>query len=122
MPLNVFLCDDAAAYRMLVRTVLEEDGDVRVVGEAGDGAACIDQLPRVTPPDVILLDVDMPVLGGCGALPGLRTRAPDAHIVMLSTASPIDMQAECLRLGARAYIQKPMDVFALPGLLRAALA
>ncbi len=122
MALTVFLCDDAEGYRTLVRTVLEEDDDLRVVGEAADGGECIDKVPHGTAPDVILLDVNMPALGGRSAIPGLQARVPDAAIVMLSTAPAAEMEAECLRLGARAYIQKPMDVFSLPGLLRSALA
>jgi DNA-binding NarL/FixJ family response regulator len=121
MSLTVFLCDDAAPYRTLVRTVLEESTDLRVVGEACDGQDCIEKVPGAAP-DVILLDVNMPRLGGCAAISQLRERVPDAEIVMLSTSPAPQQEGECLRLGARAYLQKPHDVFSLPGLLRAALA
>jgi two-component system chemotaxis response regulator CheY len=119
--MNVFLCDDAKAYRSLVRTVLDEAEDLHVVGEACDGLDCIDKVGQADP-DVILLDVNMPRLDGSAAIPGLRDKVPGAQIVMLSTSPPAEQASECLRLGARAYIQKPRDVFALPGLLRDALS
>ncbi len=120
-PMNVFLCDDAKAYRSLVRTVLDEADDLNVVGEACDGLECIDKVGQADP-DVILLDVNMPRLDGSRAIPGLRDKVPDAQIVMLSTSPPAEQASECLRLGAHAYIQKPRDVFTLPGLLRDALS
>ncbi len=120
MGFKVFLCDDAESYRTLVRHVLESDG-FSVVGEACDGAECVERLAAAEP-DVVLLDLNMPRLDGCGAIPALRRKAPEAAIVMLWTAPAVEQQQECVRLGARAYIQKPRDAFSLPGLLRAALA
>ena len=119
MDRKVFLCDDAKAYRQLVRAVLDAS-PFHVVGEACDGLDCIDKVPAADP-DVILLDVNMPRLDGRGAIAELRKKAPDAAIVMLSTAPARDQEQACLRLGASAYIEKPRDVFALPGLLQNAL-
>ena len=120
MTLTVFLCDDAEAYRSLIRRVLEASSDLHVIGEACDGEQCIARVEHAAP-DVILLDVNMPRLDGCAAIPGLRDAAPDAAIVMLSTSPALEQESECLRLGARAYIQKPRDVFALPDLVSRAL-
>lgn len=120
MDLKVLLCDDAQPYRTLLRAVLEGAG-LRVVGEAVDGQDCLDRA-EAADPDVVLLDVNMPRLGGCEALPGLRERIPHASILMLSTSPAIDQEQECLRMGARAYIEKPRDIFELPGMIRAALA
>ena len=114
------LCDDAKAYRQLLRAVLDAS-PFEVVGEACDGQDCVDKVPAADP-DVILLDLNMPRLDGRRAIPLLRERAPDAKIVMLSTARAGDQERECLRLGAQAYIEKPRDVFSLPGLLQSALA
>ncbi len=117
---RAFLCDDADGYRELVRAVLEPEG-FEVVGEAADGQSCLDAVVAAAP-DLILLDVSMPRLDGCQALPGLRERTPGAKIVMLSTAPAADQAEECLRLGADAYVQKPVDLFELPALVRAAVA
>lgn len=118
MAWKVFLCDDDVGYRQLVRAVLESAG-VEVVGEGGDGVECIAKAPGAGA-DVILLDVNMPRLDGWATLPELQASAPDAHVVMLSTAPAGDVDPK--RLGATAFIEKPRDVFALPDLLHDALA
>src|SRR5881398_1104913 len=84
-PIRVFVCDDAPAFRDLLRLALEQDGELVIVGEAEDGA----QIREIAAaePDVVLLDVSMPGLGGLEALPELRALAPDAAIVVLSSFS-----------------------------------
>ena len=74
MDRKVFLCDDAKAYRQLVRAVLSAS-PFRVVGEACDGLDCIAKVPAADP-DVILLDLNMPRLDGRGAIAALREKAP----------------------------------------------
>lgn len=118
-PSRVFLCDDANGYRKLVRAVLEPEG-INIVGEACDGQECVDKVADAAP-DLVLLDINMPRLGGWQALPRLREQLPDAKIVMLSTAPLGDQAEQCERLGADAYVQKPRSVFDLPGALRAAV-
>jgi CheY-like chemotaxis protein len=73
-------------------------------------------------PDLILLDVNMPGMDGLTALPAIRRTAPHAEVVMLSTGAAADLEAESLRRGARAFLHKPQDIHALPGLLQAAIA
>jgi CheY-like chemotaxis protein len=114
---SVLLCDDTPAYRALTRAVLEPQG-AEVVGEAADGRECLELLGADVRPDVILLDVNMPGMDGLTALPEIRRRAPGTRVVMLSTGSAADLEAESLRRGARAFVHKPHDITALPGLLR----
>lgn len=116
---RVLICDDAASYRALARAVLESRG-VEVIGEAADGEECLDLLGDVHP-DVVLLDVNMAGMDGLTALPLIRRNAPDVGVVMLSTGTAEDLEAESLRRGARAFLQKPRDIFSLPDLLEAAL-
>ena len=103
-PVRVFLCDDAPAFRDLLRLALEQDGDLTVVGEAEDGT----QLAAVSDadPDVVLLDVSMPDVGGLEILPRLRELAPRARVVVLSSFSAEEKEAEALAAGADRYLDK----------------
>ncbi|MCW2968628.1 MAG: response regulator transcription factor [Solirubrobacteraceae bacterium] len=117
---RVFLCDDAVEYRRLLRAVFEAEPDLEVVGEACDGDECIEQVPTASP-DVVLLDLNMPRVGGLAALPSLTEAAPEAQIVVLTSAAAADARREALRLGAHAFLQKPTNVLELPGNLRECL-
>jgi CheY-like chemotaxis protein len=119
---RVFHCDDEPNYRSLVRVVLgTAESGYELVGEAGDGREAIDLAPALQP-DVILLDVNMPGMGGIEALPHLRAALPDATIVALTTSWRSAWEDQWRSLGGDAFIEKPRDVLALPGLLDAALA
>jgi len=78
-PIRLLLVDDSADLRFLVRTAVESRGGFEVVGEAGDGRLAI-EVARETAPDVILLDLDMPSMGGLEALPLIRDASPDSKI------------------------------------------
>src|SRR3954462_14035395 len=103
-PIRVFVCDDAPAFRELLRMALESDGSLAVVGEAEDGAG-LDALPAA-PPAVVLLDLNMPQLGGLEALPRLRELAPQARVVVLSSFSAEEKEAAALSAGADRYVDK----------------
>ena len=81
-PLRVVIVDDTPDLRDLLRLAMESGG-FDVVAEAGDGAEAIEVARQYTP-DVILLDLAMPVMDGLEALPTLRQLCPDAKIVVLS--------------------------------------
>ena len=117
---RVFVCDDDPAYRALVRTVLESAG-ATVVGEASTGAQCVERVAD-SKPDYILLDQNMPGPSGIESLPGIRERAPQADVVLLSTADSPDLARDALAHGARAYVRKPASILELPGTLVAAVA
>ena len=103
-PIRVFVCDDAPAFRDLLRLALEQDGGLTVVGEADDGAHLEDI--AAARPDVVLLDVSMPRLGGLEALPRVRELAPAARIVVLSSFGADEMGAAALDAGADRYVDK----------------
>jgi DNA-binding NarL/FixJ family response regulator len=117
---RVFLCDDDDGYRTLLREVLREDG-MEVVGEGGDGRACIEAVGDADP-DVVLLDLNMPGMTGLEALPILRRTVRDAKVIVLSTARDAASESAAHILGADGYLSKPVDIFEVPGLLREALA
>lgn len=118
---RLLVCDDAADYRALIRTVLGEDDDFEIVGQAGHGRECLERLGEIAP-DVVLLDVDMPLMNGFETLPRLRETSPETTVVILSTAWTPELEQRALELGAVAYLEKPRNVLDLPQALRAALA
>ena len=81
-PVRAVVIDDTTDIRDLLRIVLSRSG-MDVVGEAGDGRAGVD-LVRGERPDVVLLDLAMPVMDGVEALPLIRELVPDAQIIVLS--------------------------------------
>lgn len=118
---RIYLCDDAPDYRRLLREVLTAEDDLEVVGEGCNGRECLDQAPAQNP-DVIVLDVNMPVMDGFEALPALLAALPGAQVLVLSTGAAPDFEERAMELGAAAYLQKPMNVFDLPGAMRAKVA
>jgi DNA-binding NarL/FixJ family response regulator len=120
-PITVFLCDDVAAFRALMRFTLEEDGDIRVVGEAADGNAGVEGVAALQP-DVILLDLSMPSCDGLEAIPEILERAPATRIVALSGFGAERMARPVLDQGAHAYLEKGEDAGAIRQVIRAAVA
>jgi two-component system nitrate/nitrite response regulator NarL len=84
---RVLVCDDTAELRMLLRSALEDEGGVDVVGEAGDGPDAL-RLAAAEQPDVVVLDLEMPGPTPAELLEGLRQVAPDAAIVTFSGHEP----------------------------------
>jgi DNA-binding NarL/FixJ family response regulator len=102
---RVLLADDAEELRRVLRVCLEHDGRFSIVGEAGDGEEAV-QLAASVQPDVILLDVAMPVVDGLEAIPRLQQVAPDAKIAVLSGFSTGSVGTEAVRRGAHHYLEK----------------
>lgn len=103
-PLRVVIIDDTADLRELLRLALLRGG-MAVVGEAGDGRAGIETVAECLP-DVILLDLSMPVMDGLEALPHLRALVPEARIIVLSGFGATQMAERALTIGADGYLQK----------------
>ncbi|MBW3594267.1 MAG: response regulator transcription factor [Actinobacteria bacterium] len=101
--------DDADGIRQLVRIFLERDGRFDVVAEATDGRTAIDVVAAEMP-DVILLDISMPVLDGLQALPLIKAAAPGTRVVMLSGLDDADIRSQALDLGAESYFLKTSDI------------
>lgn len=103
-PLRTVIIDDTADLRDLLRLALNRGG-FDVVGEAGDGRAGI-ELVRTEHPDVVLLDLSMPVMDGLEALPTIRRTVPGAKIIVLSGFGATQMSERALANGADGYVQK----------------
>src|ERR1700742_1507541 len=105
------VCDDSAVIRSAIGRMLDADPAVQVVARASNGQMAIDELKR-TPVDVVVLDIEMPVMDGMTALPLLLRADPGLKVVMASTLTTrgADIALRALRLGAADYIPKPSAV------------
>ena len=120
--LSVVLVDDSEDLVFLVRDALERSGLFRVVAEAGDGEQGVAAV-RETQPDLVLLDIAMPVMDGMQALPLIREACPSAIVVMLSAFGDASGLPERARaMGASGYIRKGGHLRALPEQLRVMVA
>jgi two-component system chemotaxis response regulator CheB len=109
--IRVLLIDDSAVVRGFITRILEADPDIKVVGSAQNGEVGVSQAAS-TNPDIILLDVEMPVMDGLTAIPHLMSKSPQSKIIMCSTLT-IQNGATALKamsLGAVDCIAKPTSV------------
>ena len=102
-PVRAVVIDDTRDIRELLSTVLTRSG-MDVVGEAGDGQAGV-EVVRAERPDVVLLDLAMPVMDGVEALPIIRKLVPDARIIVLSAFAGA-VREQVLDWGADGYLEK----------------
>ncbi len=102
---RVLLCDDAEDIRLLLRLEFGFDPEIEVVGEAQNGAEVIDAA-RLLRPDVIVLDLAMPLLDGLESLVEIRRVAPEAKVIVLSGFKATAMARHAIALGASGYVQK----------------
>jgi DNA-binding NarL/FixJ family response regulator len=114
---RVLIVDDAANLRELLTLLLEVEDDFEVVGTAADGKQAI-AAAELLQPDLVLLDLAMPVMDGLKALPVLRLHVPNARIVIFSGFEHEALAAEALTAGADAYIEKGTSVTQLVAQLR----
>jgi two-component system chemotaxis response regulator CheB len=105
---RVMICDDSATIRGAIARILEMDPAIRVVARASNGQAALDAL-KLHDIDVVVLDIEMPVMDGLTALPLLLKARPGLQIVMASTLTErgADVSMRALRLGAADYVPKP---------------
>ena len=105
MAVRVLVVDDLVFMREAIRDILENAGLI-VVGEAGDGVEGVAGY-RLHRPDVVLLDITMPVMDGLAALKEIRQNDPEAVVVMCSALGQQEYIIRSIQLGARDFIVKP---------------
>ena len=106
--IRVFLVDDHTIVRDGIRALLASEPSLQVVGEAGHGQELLDRLPT-TPTDVVLLDINMPVLDGLATTLRLRAEFPEVKILVLSMLSHERYIGQLFDAGAHGYVLKSAD-------------
>ena len=106
--IKILIVDDQRLFRQGLRSLLEQEDDMEVVGEAADGQEAF-TLVQETNPDVILMDVEMPKLDGIQASRTILERYPHIHILMLSVHNEDERVISAIRSGAEGYILKDAD-------------
>ena len=107
-PVRVMIVDDSAVVRGLVARWVEEEPGLEVVARHANGKLAVDDVVRSTP-DVVLLDIDMPVMDGLEALPLLLRARPEVKVLMVSTLTKrnAEISFKAMSLGALDYVPKP---------------
>lgn len=106
VPARALVVDDSEELRALIAMVLRREDDFDVVGEAADGLAAVNRAKELRP-DVVLLDIAMPVLDGLQALPMIRKESPESLVVVLSGFGSDSLAAQkALELGAHGFLNK----------------
>lgn len=105
MPVRVIIADDHTVMRQGVRMLLTLDPDIEVVGEAGNGQEAV-ELARRLQPDVVLMDLLMPVMDGLTAITLIRRDLPQTEIVALTSVLEDNLVVDVVRAGAIGYLLK----------------
>lgn len=114
---SVYICDDVAAMRLVVRTLLEFDDDLEIVGEAGDGSTALRELEELRP-DVLVLDLSLPERDGLEVLDELQAISPATRVIVFSGYAAEQLEETALARGASRYIEKGTDLDAVAAAVR----
>jgi DNA-binding NarL/FixJ family response regulator len=115
--IRILIVDDHEMVREGLRSILKDDPELKVVGEAGDGEKALDLIPKLHP-DIILLDLKMPGIDGIEVCRRVRAQFPSVAVIALTTFMEGKLVQECIRAGARGYVLKDVERFQLKQILR----
>jgi DNA-binding NarL/FixJ family response regulator len=107
-PIRVIIADDHVLYRAGVKTALSSKKDIKIVAEADNGMHLLNMLKMIEA-DVILLDIQMPVMDGISTLPEIKKLYPNTRIIMLTMMDDHSMITKLMELGANSYLTKTSD-------------
>ncbi len=104
---TVLIVDDSRTSRRILRNILTENG-YEIVGEASDGQSGYEKYIELRP-DLVTLDITMPVLDGLGTLEKIMQLDSEAKVIMVTAAGQKSKMVEAIKLGAAEFIQKPFE-------------
>lgn len=104
---KILIVDDSRTSRRMLKNILENSGQ-EIIGEASNGQEAFEQYIELQP-DIITLDITMPVLDGLGTLRKIMEHDPEAKVVMITAAGQKGKMVEAIKLGASEFIQKPYE-------------
>jgi DNA-binding NarL/FixJ family response regulator len=107
-PIKVAIADDHVLFRAGVKTALSIKKDVELIAEADNGMQLLHLLKHIEP-DVILLDIQMPIMDGIQTLPEIRKVRPEAKVIILSMHNDHSMISKLMEIGANSYLTKNSD-------------
>lgn len=110
--IKVIICDDHALFRAGVKTAVGMYTDIEFMGEAENGMQLLN-LVKFLQPDVILLDIQMPIMDGIATLPEVKKILPDVKIIMLTMNDDVSMISRLMEIGANSYLTKNSDSTAI---------
>jgi two-component system NarL family response regulator len=117
-PIRVLVVDDHALFRRGLQMVLEQETDIEVVGEAGDGAEAVERAADAMP-DIVLMDVRMPKRGGIDACTAIKDAVPSAKIIMLTISDEEADLYDAIKAGASGYLLKEISIEEVAAAIRA---
>lgn len=106
--IKVAIADDHALFRAGVKTALSAKKDVELIAEADNGMQLLNLLKHIEP-DVILLDIQMPIMDGIQTLPEIRKIRPETKVIILSMHNDHSMISKLMEIGANSYLTKNSD-------------
>ncbi len=109
MPINVVIVDDHKMVREGIRQLLEFDGKIKVIGEAGNGLECLDFFKKNDLPDVILLDINMPEMNGLEVLQHIRKNKINVKVIILTVHNEIEYLVKAVDMNIDGYILKDSE-------------
>jgi DNA-binding NarL/FixJ family response regulator len=107
-PIKVIIADDHVLFRAGVKSALSMHKDIKMIAEADNGMQLLTILKHIQP-DVILLDIQMPIMDGITTLPEIKKLYPDIRVIMLTMHNDHSMISKLMELGANAYLTKNSD-------------
>lgn len=119
-PARILLADDLPLFRRAIATLIDEQEDLEVVGQADTGVEAV-ELAASLQPDIAVLDVEMPVMDGISAARRIRETLPEVRIVMLTVWEDDDHLLEAIRLGVHGYLLKDLRPDELYDMLRSVM-